>query len=215
LQYVVGEAEFMGLAFAVDSRCLIPRPETELLVDAVQKRLRSAAGPVAILELGCGSGAIAVALAVQLPQAEVWTTDASPGAAAIAAANARRHQVASRVHVLVMDRFEALQSDLAGAMSCVVSNPPYVTEVEMATLPPVVVKHEPHVALHGGADGLDFHRYLCSRGLQFLAPRGILATEIGASQGDAVQALWRDAGLQDVTLLQDYAGLDRIVLGTR
>jgi release factor glutamine methyltransferase len=217
LQYVMGETEFMGLAIATDRRALIPRPETELLVDTVVKRLRPQAGgaPATVLELGTGSGAVAVALAVHLPQVEVWTTDASPDAAALAGANARRHGVEARVHVLVMDRFEALAPGLAGTMACVVSNPPYVTTSEMAGLPSVVRDHEPHQALHGGEDGLDFHRYLCSRGLQFLAPGGMLALEIGAAQGPAAVALVRDAGLHDVILLQDWAGLDRIVVGTR
>ncbi len=217
LQYVEGDAEFLGLTFAVDPRVLVPRPETELLVDAVEKRLAKLAGrgTAAVLELGTGSGAIAVALAVHLPHVEVWTTDASPGAAAVAAGNARRHAVAERVHVLVMDRFEALAPDLAGTMACVVSNPPYVTTDEMIGLDPVVRDHEPHQALHGGDDGLDFHRYLCTRGLQFLSPGGMLAVEIGHRQGAAATELFRAAGLQDVTLLQDYAGLDRIVLGTR
>ena len=217
MQYVVGETEFMGLPFAVDRRVLIPRPETELLVDAVVKRLRSAAetAPPAILELGTGSGAIAVALASQLRTAEIWTTEASSDAAQVASQNVRRNNVEDRVHVLVMDRFEALSPDLAGAMRCIVSNPPYVTTDEMTTLPPVVREHEPHRALHGGPEGLDFYRYLCSQGLQFLSPGGILALEIGAGQGDAVTALCRAAGLQDVSLTQDYAGLDRIVVASK
>lgn len=217
MQYVVGETEFMGLPFTVDRRVLIPRPETELLVDAVVKRLRPAAAitPPAILELGTGSGAIAIALASQLPTAEIWTTDASADAARVAAHNARRNNVGDRVRVLVMDRFEALSPDLAGAMRCIVSNPPYVTAAEMDALPAVVRDHEPHRALHGGPDGLDFYRYLCSQGLQFLSPGGILALEIGAGQGEAVTALCRDAGLHDVALSQDYAGLDRIVIATK
>jgi len=217
MQYAVGETEFMGLVLATDRRALIPRPETELLVDTVVKRLRPlvVGAPVAVLELGAGSGAVAVALAVQLPHVEVWTTEASPDAAALAAANASRHAVAARVHVLVMDRFSGLASDLAGRMNCIVSNPPYVTTAEMAALPAVVRDHEPHRALHGGADGLDFYRYLCSEGLQFLAPGGMLALEIGAGQGAAVTGLCRDAGLHDVTLLPDWAGLDRIVTATR
>jgi len=215
LQYVEGETEFMGLVFGVDSRVLIPRPETELLVDAVEKRLRPLAGSAAVLELGTGSGAIAVSLAVRLPQVEVWTTEASPDAAAVAEANARRHGVEARVHILVMDRFEALHADLAGTMACVVSNPPYVTTAEMADLPALVREHEPHAALHGGPDGLDFHRYLCTRGLQFLAPGGTLAAEIGARQGGAVHELFAAAGLHEVTILKDYAGHDRIVLGLK
>jgi release factor glutamine methyltransferase len=215
LQYVEGEAEFMGLVFKTDRRALIPRPETEILVDAVLKRLRGGTGRAAVLELGIGSGAIAVALAVQLPHIEIWATEKSPAAAALAAENLRRHGVEERVHVLVMDRFEALAPELAGSMQCIVSNPPYVTTVEMEALPALVREHEPSVALHGGADGLDFHRYLCSEGLQFLAPGGTLAVEIGAGQGQAARALLEAAGLRDVTLLRDYAGLDRVLLGNR
>lgn len=216
IQYVVGEAEFMGLPFAVDRRALIPRPETELLVDAVEKRLRRAAGPPpTVLELGAGCGAIAVSLAVRLPTVEVWTTESSASTAALAMTNVRRHDVSDRVHVLVMDRFEALSPDLERSMSCIVSNPPYVSTAEMEVLPAAVRDHEPHTALHGGVEGLDFHRYLCTRGLHFLAPGGTLAVEIGAEQGALVRSLFADAGLGDVTLLQDYAGLDRIVFGTR
>jgi release factor glutamine methyltransferase len=217
LQYVVGETEFMGVPLWTDRRALIPRPETELLVDAIVRRLRpvTESAPGAVLELGTGSGAIAVALALQLRNIEVWTTDADAGAAALAAGNARRHGVDGRVHVLVMDRFEALSPELAGSMRCLVSNPPYVTTAEMTELPAVVRDHEPHAALHGGSDGLDFYRYLCTQGLQFLAPGGMLAVEIGAGQGAAVTGLFRDAGLRDVVLTQDYAGYDRIVIGTR
>lgn len=216
LQYVVGETEFMGLVLGVDSRALIPRPETELLVEAVEKRLRpSTGGALPVLELGTGSGAVSVALAVRRPDLEVWTTERSPGAARLAAANATRHGVQARVRVLVMDRFEALAPDLAGTMACVVSNPPYVTTAEMDALPAVVRDHEPHAALHGGADGLDFHRYLCHRGLEFLAPGGTLVVEIGAGQARDAAALFESAGLRDVAVLHDYAGLDRIVVGTK
>jgi release factor glutamine methyltransferase len=156
-----------------------------------------------------------VSLAVRLPHVEIWTTEAIPDAAMVAAVNARRHGVEQRVHILVMDRFEALHADLAGTMACVVSNPPYITTTEMVTLPALVRDHEPHAALHGGEDGLDFHRYLCTRGLQFLVPGGTLAAEIGAGQGDAARQLWTATGLHDVTLLKDYAGRDRIVLGMK
>lgn len=215
MQYVIGEAEFLGLPLLVDRRALIPRPETEILVDALIKRFQAAPGPIAILEMGVGSGAIAVALAVRLVQAEVWATDVSPGAAALAGANARRHGVLDRVHVMVMDRFSALSPDLYGTLSCLVSNPPYVTSAEMLSLPDVVRDYEPHVALHGGPDGLEHYRFLCSEGLQFLAPGGTLAVEIGAGQGAAVRDTFEAAGLGDITLLRDYAGLDRVVLGKR
>jgi release factor glutamine methyltransferase len=216
LQYVVGDTEFMGLTLRVDPRVLIPRPETEILVDAVVKRLGRGSGvPAVVLELGTGSGAIAVALAVQLRHVEVWATERSPGAAALAVENSRRHGVESRVRVLVMDRFEALSPDLAGTMACVVSNPPYVTAAEMRSLPPLVREYEPHAALLGGEDGLDFHRYLCSEGLQFLSPGGTLAVEIGATQGKPVRILFEAAGLRDVKVVQDYANRDRVVLGVK
>jgi len=217
LQYVVGDTEFMGCTLKCDRRALIPRPETEILVDVVVKRLRAtaAAGPVQVLELGTGSGAIAIALAAQLPHVTVWAVDMSPDAAALARDNAQRNHVEARVHVGVMDRFAGLAPELEGAMACIVSNPPYITTEEMETLPAVVREHEPVSALHGGADGLDFHRYLCRDGLRFLTPGGTLAVEIGASQGEAVRALFDTAGLRDVSLVRDYAGLDRIVLGTR
>jgi len=215
LQYVVGDTEFMGCTLRCDPRALIPRPETEILVDAVAKRLRATVGPVRVLELGTGSGAIAVALAKLLPQSAVWSTEVSPDAATLARENARRNGVEQRVHIAAMDRFAALAPELEGAMACIVSNPPYITTAEMETLPSVVREHEPALALHGGADGLDFYRHLCDGALHFLAPGGTLAVEIGAAQGDAVRALFDAAGLHDVTLLRDYAGLDRIVLGTR
>ncbi len=217
LQYVVGDTEFMGCTLRCDRRALIPRPETEILVDVVAKRLRAKAtgGPMSVLELGTGSGAIAIALAVSLPHVEVWTVDVSPDAVVLARDNAKHNGVLDRVHACVMDRFTALAPELVGAMACIVSNPPYVTTAEMAALPAVVREHEPALALHGGADGLEFHRYLCRDGLRFLAPGGTLAVEIGAAQGEAVRALFDAAGLRDVTLLRDYAGLDRIVLGNR
>ena len=216
LQYVVGETEFMGLAFHTDRRALIPRPETEILVDALLKRLRDrVSAPARILELGTGCGAIAVALAAGLPGAEVWCTEISPGAAALAAANRRRHGVTGRVHVLVMDRFAALAPQLEGGFDCIVSNPPYVRTDELEHLPARVREYEPLLALHGGADGLDLHRMLCGAGLQFLAPGGTLGVEIGATQAAAVQELFQAAGLRDVTVLRDFAGLDRVLLGTR
>ncbi|MFQ5600182.1 MAG: N5-glutamine methyltransferase family protein [Candidatus Krumholzibacteriia bacterium] len=175
IQYIVGETEFMGLVFQADRRALIPRPETEILVDALVKQLRPRMpAPTSILELGTGSGAIAVALAVALPGAEVWSTEIDPGPAALALANARRHGVESRLHVLVMDRFEALSPGLAGAFDCIVSNPPYVRTRELAGLPDRVREYEPVAALHGGADGLTFHRHLGGAGLRFLGAGGTL-----------------------------------------
>ncbi|UCE02371.1 MAG: peptide chain release factor N(5)-glutamine methyltransferase [Candidatus Latescibacterota bacterium] len=215
LQYLVGETEFMGLTFHTDRRALIPRPETEILVDALAKRFGATATPVRFLELGCGSGALAVSLAVLLPHAEVWSSERSPQAATLALSNARRHEVAARVHVLVMDRFTALAPELAGGFHCVVSNPPYVSSAELGRLPAIVRDHEPLTALDGGPDGLDYHRALCDEGLQFLCSGGTLAVEIGAEQGDAVRRLFEAARLNDTSVIPDYAGHPRVVLGQR
>ena len=215
LQYLVGETEFMGLSFHTDARALIPRPETEIMVDTLVKQWSGSSRPLRVLELGAGSGAVAISLAVLLPHLEVWSTEVRPEAAALAGANARRHEVESRVHVLVMDRFSALSTELVDSFDAVVSNPPYVRTGELESLPAVVRDHEPHVALHGGADGLDFHRTLCAQGAAFLTSGGTLAVEIGATQGASVRDLFADAGLHGVRIVQDYAGLDRIVLGLR
>ena len=212
LQYLVGETEFMGYVLRTDARALIPRPDTEILVEALAKRLGAAAAPTRVLELGSGCGAIAVALAKLLPRAEVWSTEIRTEAATLARENCKRHGLEQRLHVAVMDGFAAVAPDLEGSFDAVVSNPPYVRTEE---LPALVREHEPLTALDGGADGLRFHRLLCGEGLRFLAARGTLAVEIGADQGAAVQELFRGAGLRDVTLLRDYAGHDRVVLGRR
>ena len=216
LQYIVGETELMGLPFHVDARALIPRPETEILVDAVRKHLASQnARPATVLELGVGSGAIAVSLAVELQGVEVWATEVSVEAAKLAQLNVRRHQVEDRVHLIVSSRFDALAPELEAAFGVVVSNPPYVRIDEMPELPARVRDFEPFQALQGGEEGLDFHRYLTDSGLRFLASGGLLATEIGASQGAAVEALFVAAGMQDVQIIPDYAGLDRVVMGRK
>lgn len=215
LQYLVGETEFMGRRFRTDGRALIPRPETEILVDLLVKQWESQARPLRVLELGVGSGAIAVSLAVLLPRVELWATEVSSAAAALARENARRHDVDARVHVLVMDRFNALSEDLAEGFDAVVSNPPYVRTDEIEALPPLVRDHEPIMALHGGDDGLDFYRTLCAQGVSFLTHGGTLAVEIGASQGDSVRDLFERAGLHGVRIVRDYADHDRIVLGNR
>ena len=216
LQYIIGETEFMGLPFQVDRRALIPRPETEILVDAVRKHLAPAAGaPATVLELGVGSGAIAVSLAVTHPDVEVWATEVSGDAAQLAQRNAHSHDVQDRVHIVVGSRFDALSPELEGAFSVVVSNPPYVRSDEMAGLDACVRDYEPFQALDGGDDGLDFHRYLTTSGLRFLSPGGLLATEIGASQGEAARRLFVDAGMQEVEVQPDYAGLDRVVVGRK
>ena len=209
LPYITGRREFFGLDFAVDARVLIPRPETELLVEHALRITRRVAGPVEIADVGAGSGAIAVTLAVRLPHATVYALDESAGALAVTAENARRHNVAGRVQCRQGD----LLAPLPGPVDLIAANLPYVTTAEWLALPPELHDYEPRAALDGGPDGLDAIRRLLAAAGPYLHPGGALLLEIGASQGVAVTTLARRcfpaAGVQ---LHRDYAGLDRLVI---
>ncbi|MBN1137116.1 MAG: peptide chain release factor N(5)-glutamine methyltransferase [Anaerolineae bacterium] len=213
LPYITGHREFFGLDFAVDARVLIPRPETELLVEHALRIARPVPGSLPpaleIADVGAGSGAIAVALAVHLPRATVYALDDSAGALALTAENARRHNVAGRVRCRQGD----LLAPLPGPVSLVTANLPYVAAGEWADLPPEIRDHEPRAALDGGPDGLDaISRLLATTG-PYLHPGGALLLEIGASQGAAVTALARRYfPAADLQLHRDYAGLDRLVI---
>lgn len=213
LAYIVGHREFFDLDFAVDPRVLIPRPETELLVEhalAVARQMRLPDDvPLQIADVGAGSGAIAVTLAVHLPRAIVYALEGSTGALAVTEENAHWHSVADRVHCLLGDLLEPLP----GPVNLITANLPYVTTGEWEGLPPEIRDYEPRAALDGGPDGLSLIRRLLATAGPHLSPGGALVVEIGASQGDAVTALARqDFPRSDVRLHQDYAGLDRLVL---
>jgi release factor glutamine methyltransferase len=213
LAYIVGHREFYDLDFMVDARALIPRPETELLVEHAlhtARRIAPEAGtPLQLADVGSGSGAIAVTLAVHLPQATIYALDDSAEALALTTENARRHGVADRVHPLQGD----LLSPLPQPVDLITANLPYVATVEWEQLPPEIRIHEPRAALDGGPDGLTTIRRLLTMAGAYLRPGGALLLEIGASQGGAVTAMARQhlprARLQ---VHQDLAGLDRLVL---
>lgn len=208
LAYILGRREFFGLEFAVDGRVLIPRPETELLVEHAL-RLAGLSPAPALADVGAGSGAIAVVLAVRLPAAAVYALDASDDALAVVAANARRHGVAGRVRCLAGD----LLAPLPGPVDLVVANLPYVPTAEWQALPPEIRDWEPRQALDGGPDGLDPIRRLLAQAPPFLRPGAALLLEIGAGQGPAATDLARRALPGAVVRLQpDYAGLDRLVI---
>jgi release factor glutamine methyltransferase len=213
LAYILGHREFYGLDFAVDPRALIPRPETELLIEHALSIARRTAqqpeNPLQIADVGAGSGAIAVTLAVHLPQATLYALDASAGALAVVAENARRHHVAGRVRCLQSDLLAALP----GPVDLITANLPYVTSEEWSDLAPEIRDHEPRAALDGGPDGLDLIRRLLATASPCLRPGGALLLEIGASQGAPVTALARKHFPQArVQLHQDYARLDRLVI---
>jgi release factor glutamine methyltransferase len=209
LAYMTGHREFYGLDFVVDRRVLIPRPETELLVEHALRIARRYPPPIQVADVGAGSGAIAVTLALHLPQAEVYALDALEETLAVVAENARRHGVAERVHCLSSD----LLSALPGPVHLITANLPYVTTGEWAGLMPEIRTYEPRAALDGGPDGLTLIGRLLATAGGYLCPGGALLAEIGAGQGAAVTALAREHFAQGhVQLYQDYAGLDRLIV---
>ena len=205
--YLVGHRGFLDLDLVVDERVLIPRPETELLVVGALEAAPRWARP-RIADVGTGSGAIAVSLAVHLPQATVYALDCSAGALEVALQNAQRHEVAGRIAFLQGD----LLVPLTSAVDLIVANPPYVSVNEYAALAPDIRLYEPCEALVSGADGLDAIRMLLSTARSYLVDDGVLLLEIGAAQGQAVSALAARAfPAAQVSLLPDHAGRDRVV----
>lgn len=222
LPYLTGHIEFFGLDFAVDDRVLIPRPETEVLVEAALALIRrlspypstpialpgSASRP-ALVDVGTGSGCIAITLAVYAPQARIYVVDVSPDALAVARANARRHRVGTHITFLQSD----LLTDLPEAVDLIIANPPYIAREEWPDLLREVREYEPRLALDGGADGLERIRQLLSQAPDHLRPEGAVLLEIGATQGPSVTGLARQAFPDaDITIHSDLAGRERVLL---
>lgn len=208
--YLCGEREFMGLPFSVTPACLIPRPETELLVEAVVAELAAVSAPE-ILEVGTGSGAVAVALAVLVPDARVTATDISAPALSVAAGNAARHGVRERITFLSGDLYAPLAARNS-SFTVLVSNPPYIPSGELAKLSRDISGYEPLAALDGGADGRHYYRRLTGELPALSCKPAFLALEVGKGQAGAVSTLCRGAGYEDVRLLRDLAGIERVVL---
>lgn len=213
LQYVLGRWGFRTLDLYVDHRVLIPRPETELVAGLAVDALAALGRPAVAVDLGTGSGAIALSLAAERwPDVEVWGTDASADALAVARANlAGLGRRASAVRLVEGDWFAALPDELRGRVDVVVSNPPYVAAGEV--LPAAVADWEPSAALLAGSDGLADLRRIVAEATDWLAgPGSVLIVEIGETQGEVVQALAIDAGFVGVRVEQDLAGRDRALV---
>jgi release factor glutamine methyltransferase len=217
LQYVLGRWGFRHLDLMVDRRVLIPRPETETVVEVALRIARSLPTPIACADLGTGSGAIGLCLAAELPSdgVTVWMTDRSPDALDVARANAAGiGRAAANVRLAHGDWFAALPPDLVGNLALVVSNPPYVGDDDPA-LEPIVRDWEPAEALYGGADGLDAIRLIVAEAPQWLRPDGWLILEIGSGQGRNVTELMHSAHFDDVAVMADLGGHDRVAVGRR
>lgn len=220
LPYIVGTAEFMGLTLEVTPATLIPRPETELLVEKVADVLSAEpAGPdPVIVDVGTGSGAIAISLASLLQRARIYATDLSPEALAVAERNVARHGVGERVILLRGDLLSPLDAlGLRGGVDAIVGNLPYIARSEFPQLEPEVRRAEPRAALDGGEDGLGVIRRLVAQAPHYLAETGtgLLALEVGIGQAEAVRSLLTAAGLTRAEVIPDYAGIDRVVMVRR
>jgi release factor glutamine methyltransferase len=206
MAYLLGRREFFGREFLVDNRVLIPRPETEHLLEAVLE-LPLPADPV-VLDVGTGTGAIAISLALEIPTIRVIATDCSPAALAVAAANRRRWQVDGRVHLLATDLIDGL--DLS-AVDVVVSNPPYVAPEEAAMLSREVTGFEPPIALFAPEGGLGIARRLTCD-LRRLRPGTWFAMEIGRGQGDTLLRQADASGFETTKVVRDYASIPRVLV---
>jgi release factor glutamine methyltransferase len=210
-QYLVGHKEFYGRRFTVDARVLIPRSETELLVEAGLQVLPKET-PARVLDVCTGSGCIAVSIAAERPSASVWASDVSPDALEVAKTNAEALGVSSRVTFFLGSLLDSVPAD--ARFDLVVSNPPYIPTKELPGLDPEVRK-EPRLALDGGDDGLAVIRPLVAAAATRLNPGGWLALEIAEDQGARVKAVLEGAGLTDVRIEKDLARHERLVLGRR
>ena len=203
--YLTGQREFYSLPLQVSEGVLIPRPETEFVVDKVLELLEPGI-PTEILELGTGSGAIALALACQDPGFRVTAVDVSPAALAVARANAERLEVQNQITFVESDLFQKI----SGTYKVICSNPPYIKKSELSALAPEVAA-EPALALDGGLDGLDFYRRIFNQAASFLEQPGFVVLEIGWDQAGDVRRLGEEAGFTWLETVKDYGGHDRVV----
>ena len=205
MAYVLKQAYFYGEAFYVDERVLIPRYDTERSVESI---LRLAPRARHIVEIGTGSGCVAITLGRLYPRAIINASDISSDALYVAEINKKKHG-ASNVHLIQSDLFSSVE----GTYDVIYSNPPYITADEMRELDESVALYEPHLALEGGEDGLDFYRKIVEDAPRFLNPGGWLVFEIGAKQRKDIEKLLKDHDFSAIGSEKDFSGLDRVVFG--
>ena len=214
LPYITGEAWFYGRPFKINRAVLIPRPETEMLVEAAREFCRGESAPV-LADIGTGSGCLAVTVALEIPEAQVWATDLSGDALKLARKNVVRYALEERVTQLRGDLLAPLPPELRCAV--IVSNPPYIPEAEISGLQPEVRDYEPRLALSGdgeatGLDGTALHRRLLLEAPTYLKPGGWLLLEVGMGQAQTVAEAAQEAGYAEVAIREDLAGIGRVVI---
>lgn len=212
LQYITGTTEFYNITIKCDPRALIPRPETEILVETVIDRLRGIESP-AILDIGTGSGNIAITLAKNINGSEVTGIDISDDVLDLAHSNAELNGISDRIHFQNRDIEDRAFADGLGKYNCVVSNPPYVSEDQKGILQPEVTEFEPEIALFSPGDPLRFYKIIISRVDDLLPSDGLLAFEVGMGQAGEVRKLMELSKLVKIEIINDLAGIERIVIG--
>lgn len=209
--YLIGEWEFYGLPLDISERVLIPRPDTEVLAAAVIEGLRGAESP-RVLDLCAGSGCIGLAVAKNVPGSHVVLGEIDEGALRVCRQNIRRTGLSGQAVSMQLNALEKAPKRL-GEFDCIVSNPPYIPDGDIAGLDPSVRDYEPHLALKGGVDGLDFYRAICDGWREALRPGGRLYFEVGIGQADDVLRIMRAVGFGDIEVLPDLNGIPRVVWG--
>lgn len=213
LQYITGSVEFYGLNFKVNPSVLIPRPETELLVETILDQYKSTDN-LKIFDIGSGSGNIAVSLAFHLPGSNIFATDISTDALKLAIENSQLNSVEERIQFIHHDIITDSIKDL-DEFDIVVSNPPYVSEKDYFTLQNEIIKFEPKIAVSDFEDGLKFYKVICSRSDQFLKKSGKLFFELSDGQQNDVEKIMQENNLNDIAVKKDYSGIERIIYGVK
>jgi release factor glutamine methyltransferase len=216
LQYIFGSQEFCGLEFTVTRAVLIPRPETELLIQETLREGGFAEGAV-LVDVGTGSGCVAVTLATIFSGMRIFALDCSPDALSIAKENAERHGAGDKIIWLEGDLLDPLRDrSVAGAVDAIISNPPYIAEGDWAGLQPEVRDYEPRRALLAGSQGIEFHERLIHESKEFLSPGGLLVMELGQGQAPLVRRMAEAAGgYTGIQTVKDEAGIERVLIARR
>jgi len=216
VQYIIGLTEFLDLEFKIDPRALIPRPETEILTLSVIEHFKKAKGegePLKIIDLGTGSGVIAVTLAVNLKNSLIYATDISGDALKLASENAKKNKVDGQIEFILGDLFQPLKNrNLENSIDCIVSNPPYVKEDDSESLDKEITDFEPRVALFSGDDGLNFHKRIVRECKVYLKTDRLLALEVGYRDGQRlIDFIKAEGSFHQIEIIKDLAGIKRIV----
>ena len=217
IQYILGEREFMGLDFYLEEGVLVPRPDTEVLVEYIIEYVKKnyKEDNINVLDIGIGSGAIALSMAYYLKNTQVFGIDISDTAIKVANINKEKFKL-SNVNFYKGDLFKALEGlNMEGKFDIIVSNPPYIKRLDIESLDIQVKDYEPRLALDGGMDGLDFYRRITKKSLEYLKDNSLLIYEIGYEQGKEVEDILKVWGFKDTSILKDLGGNDRVVLGIK